>query len=149
MTLKCPVCSALVWLSLSVACAAGMAQNPWSRLAHSTAWVLLGDVNEDRVWQTQLRHVNVTQGDQFTGLPIRGDVLEVIEPIDLVILGYGTNGERDRLLFPGDRAVSKNDLVGSRLPPGSRVAVQEVRVEQPVSGLAGVWVRVVPKEARR
>ena len=148
MIVMARICSALFCISLLVACTrAGALQHPWADLVHSTAWTLLGDVSEAGAWKTQLRHVNITQGAQFPGLPVRGDVLEVTEAVELVILGYGANGERDRLLFPGVRALSKSDLVGSRLQRGSRVMVHEVRVEKSVSGLAGVWVRVGPEKS--
>lgn len=118
----------------------------WSRLRYRTGWILLGDVDvETQTWATTTRHVvKGSPPGHASTVPAVGDVLEITGPLQVVILDYKKRGETNRLRSPVGRRITDDDLTGVHLKPGMAVVVREIRHDQIVPWLQGVWARVVP-----
>lgn len=111
--------------------------DPWGPLRHRTAWILLGDVwMEDQSWSTQIKHMVV--GSRRRGqpdVPTRGDRLRLTESTPLVIVGFRSDGERQRRRSPANRALNQGDLTGLELPADALVTIVEVTRGRPISDM--------------
>jgi hypothetical protein len=124
--------------------------DPWETLRHKTAWIPIGVLSgeKDPQWITE-RTYRVLPGRPGSNLlPRIGDVIEVIKlgPIRLHLLDFADKGEERRMESPGSagRLVTQEDLVGSTLPVGTTLLVQEVHIQKLSTGHRLVWLRVSP-----
>ncbi len=125
----------------------------FSVLQHRTGWVLLGLVSVE----TGLLLVD------FDGKPYDfevlgrepsspadwisrvGDRIRVISTWRLVILDYGTNGEKNRLVSPTTRKMlSPSDKTNLAVREGTVVDVRDVQLSEPKGSTRILWVRVTP-----
>jgi hypothetical protein len=119
----------------------------WATLRHKTAWILLGVIDAaDDTWITDRRHLVLTGPHKgSSAIPRPGDILQLTQETELVILAYRASGEAKRLISPAQQAfASSDDLTGLKLSPSSTVIVRDNQLEDAMYGLRGVWVRVVP-----
>ncbi len=136
----------------AVALALLLAQAPESQqgtvilddLTRHTGWVMLGRRDaSDREWLTRPAFV-IDSGEKAgtTAIPSPEDHLLFMDVVPVVILSYGTDGERQAMVFPGGRILSDNDIVGNLYPNSAMVVVKEVRTSLEFGGDVGVWARV-------
>lgn len=122
-------------------------------LQHRTGWVLLGLVSVE----TGLLDVDfegkpydfevVSRDPSLPGdtTPRIGDRIRATSTWRLVILDYGTSGEKNRLVSPTTRKMlSPSDKTNLAVRAGTVVQVQDVQLSEP-KGLSRIlWVRVTP-----
>jgi len=109
-----------------------------SRLEFGTGWLLLGALDaKTKKWVTQLKHRG---GDT---VPRPGDILEMTDKHEVVIVDFAEHGERDRLISSKDRVGHNRDTTPIVLPPGARVKVEEVSESSVLYTIIEVWARVV------
>lgn len=124
--------------------------DPWQKLEYKMAWVLLAVLDGDRL--------GVIKAFEAIGkpapaggyiLPGTGDRIRLLQPQDLVILGFSRTGETRRLESPTtvDRLVD-DDYTKTALPLGSVVQVRKIELGRPISGLREVWVLVSPPDQK-
>lgn len=126
-------------------------EDPWRRLEHRSAWVLLGLVSSENteVWTTvpNFDLADAPSSDARPTVPKRGDVIKFKSPEALMILDYRTTGEELFGVSPTSRARSTpDDYTGINLPAGAVVIVDEVRRGPIISRHVPVWARVRPKD---
>jgi hypothetical protein len=123
---------------------ANQPSDAWAPLLHKTGWVLLGDVDtKTNTWATTVRHtIKSPERSNPIGIPRRNDRIEITMEAQLVIVGFQTHGERDRALSPAGRLITKEDLTGIKLLPGTMVVVLDIRLDPSRYGVQHVWAQV-------
>lgn len=121
-------------------------QEIWNRLERKTGWVLLGDVDAvSKRWVVATNHRIVTTSTASQeAIPVAGDLLVFDRPVPLVILGFAVSAELRQFEPPVNTQIrGANDVVGE-LAEGSRVRVEDVRMNMVSAGPQRVFVRVTP-----
>lgn len=145
---------AIALLSLAICVESGgrheQPVRPWHDLRHRAGWVLLGVRDtRDGKWavapQFEIEGA-ATEAWPATRDPRPGELLVLTAANDVVILDYATRGEDRRLDYPGGRRLDTGDIA-AKLMAGERLRVQDVRIEEPVGTLFGVWVRLTAQSA--
>src|SRR5580704_17088354 len=90
------------------------AADVWDMLSNRTGWIFLGDLNvAEKSWGTQVHHeIKERKKDGHSIIPEVGDRLRVTIALQLMIHGYQTRGEADRLVSPAGRVLTREDPVG-------------------------------------
>ena len=138
---------AIVVVSIALVLSSSLASDVWDMLSNRTGWILLGDLNvAEKTWGTQVHHeIKERKKKGNSIIPGVGDRLRVTIDLQLIILGYQTRGEADRLVSPAGRVLTREDLVGV-VAAGSVVEVLAVSRERPIGNLQGIWVRIAPSK---
>jgi hypothetical protein len=138
---------------------AGLCQAPveereaFSVLQHRTAWVLLRlvSVETDKLlvdFDGKPYNFEVAGHDPSSpgdAIPKIGDRIRAISTWRLVILDYGTSGEKNRLLSPPTRErLFPSDQTTLAVRAGTVVVVQEVQLSKPSGSSRILWARVAP-----
>lgn len=133
---------------LPVAADAYAASDPWSTLTAKNAWIFLGEWDKrDAEWATQPSHVVKHRTSRHpSALPQVGDVLEIRQDAELLILGFRSTGEARRNESPAGRVQTADNLTGLILKNGYNVRVRRVVLESHKMSreMQGVWALVEP-----
>jgi hypothetical protein len=126
-------------------------EDPWGKLEHRTAWVPIGQVTPGAgsEFATMPNHRVLSAGEDNPRLmPRTGDVIEVthLGLIRLYVADFSSKGEARRMESQGaiQRLLNSGDMVGERLPVGTRLLVHEIQLRPLPSGDNFVWLRVSP-----
>lgn len=147
-----PAWAALIAILLLIETAASAQADPWERLRYKTAWVPIGLLSQgdNPEWINEPTH-RIYSRDTLSArtLPQIGDVIEVanLGLIQLHVLDFGTKGEERRMESPGSvqrQLTREDDVVGAKLPVGTRLFVQDVQLQEFATGTRFVWLRVSP-----
>lgn len=121
------------------------APSPLGRLVTQTGWVFAGDISADRtVWVSQVSY-RPAEPRRDARLPRPGDVIEMISEEEVIVVGFGETGE-EKILEPPASMLRPVDKTGLKIKPGSFLNVQDVYLQQTISGFSGVWLRVSPAQ---
>jgi hypothetical protein len=140
--------TAFVVIALGIGCQSSDQSSRQARasvldqLEHQTAWLLLGAIQGENEWATQIHHRPLGPGGSIVPKP--GEVFIMTGEIELVILGFKSSGEQRRLESPANKALTLADGTGIRVQRDEQLKIDAVDVEAPAGGLRGVWVRVSP-----
>ncbi len=129
------------------------AADPWQKLEHKMAWVLVGALDGDHYSSAKAYEV-IGKSEPVGGvlLPVTGDKLRLIElsATSLFILGFSQTGETRRLESPTTvgRRLDKDDYTGLKLFLGSVVQVHKVEIGRSLVGFRQVWALVSPPDQK-